>query len=375
MNSYTAIKDVDHKIDILDHVNQDHPNEVLAIVKSKYSDEEIISAKLFDIFEEGILIHTQARSKDSTNEMFIPFEIEGSLEDQILYLAYAASVKQGVEIGRSSKHFFEITGKQAITKNIIRLTVSSLTPLPEYYAGHAYAFLLKAFKHQPKNTSSKKPEKHWRKKVTEHFMIWLMKHISSKNRQRLLKGANKDVRPYTLRKAWKSTDNSSFSDLGYIDIYTHNDTLGSLWAKSLTVGDTIMSKSESKDNHQHLEDGQALLIADETAYPAIAGILEHWQNPLPPHVILISNKEAEQEYAKLIKFPERTVVHRVICATENQANEALSIIKQLENIDTVWGALEGDAAKTIRYYLRNERNIIGKKNHTRAYWKIKSNRQ
>ncbi len=375
MNSYTAIQDVDHKIDILDHVNQDHPKEVLAIVKSKYPNEEIISAKLFDIFEEGILVHTQTDSEDSTSEMFIPFEIEGSLEDQILYLAYAASVKQGIEISRSNKHFFEVTDKQTITKNIIRLTVSSPTPLPEYYAGHAYAFLLKTLQNQPKNNTPKKHGKHWGTKVTEHLIVWLMKHISSKNRKRLLKGANKDVRPYTLRKAWKSTEESGFADLGYIDIYTHNDTLGSVWAKSVMVGDIIMSKSESKDNHQHLEEGQALLIADETAYPAMAGILEHWQNPLPPHVILISNKETEQAYAKSIKFPENTVVHPVICATENQAHEALSIIKQLENIDTVWGALEGDAAKTIRYYLRNERNIIGKKNHTRAYWKIKSNRQ
>ncbi|MGB0844611.1 MAG: fumarylacetoacetate hydrolase family protein, partial [Alphaproteobacteria bacterium] len=44
-------------------------------------------------------------------------------------------------------------------------------------------------------------------------------------------------------------------------------------AIELKAGDVIMSRSESPDKHPHLKSGQALLIADETAYPALVGIL------------------------------------------------------------------------------------------------------
>ncbi|MBD5770794.1 siderophore-interacting protein [Marinomonas colpomeniae] len=375
MNSYSLITDIDQKIDIIDHVNQDHPEEVLAIAKSQHSEEEILSAKILDIFQEGVLLHIQFNIKTPPKETFFPFQIEGSLEDKIFYLAYAATVKQGRNLTSTGKHFFEVINKQYITTNIIRLTVKSTTPLPEYYPGYAYAFLLKTIKKHSNESTTKVRKKYRVKNLLDRFFIWLMKHLSSKNRKKLLKGANKNVRPYTLRKTWKSSDQATFSDQGHIDIYTHNDTLGSQWAKGLSNGDLIMSRSESADKHSHLIEGQALLIADETAYPAIAGIIEEWQNPLPPQIIIISSEVCEQDYFKNITLPAGSQIHKIICLPKHQTNEVLSVIMRIENIDVVWAALEGESAKRIRHHLRNERKILGKNNHTRAYWKIKSNRK
>jgi len=49
----------------------------------------------------------------------------------------------------------------------------------------------------------------------------------------------------------------------------------------------------------------------------------------------------------------------------------LSILTTVEKIEVVWGALESSAAKRVRHYLRNERQVTGKNNHAKAYWNLK----
>lgn len=374
MNTLTPIKDKDHKIDIIDHVNQDHPQELLAIARCHQS-EEIETAKIVDIYQQGVKI--QARCKASAQEMtfFIPFAIEGGLEDQILYLAYAAIVRQGTDFSGARKHFFEVVSQCKISENMIRITLKSNTPLPVNYPGYAYAFLLKTLKYKPQSSHQESSQKSWHKRLFDHFFIFLMKYLSAKNRKKLLEKTNRDVRLYTLRKSWKQHQNSTFHDYGYVDIFTHGDSAGSMWSKSLEVGDIIMSRSETPDRHSHLDSGQALLIADETAFPALAGILEQWKNPLPPHIITLSNQRDEQSYFHDIDLPEGSIIEAIVCPAEQQALSVLPVLKKIDEIDVVWGAMESGAAKCIRHYLRNERKIKGKHNHMKAYWNIQSKRR
>ncbi len=384
MSIKTPIEDVDQKIDIIDHVNQDHTEELLAIAQSYQSQSKkglpslsqggIRSAKILDIFQEGMQIAICFITDGPAVTIFVPFEIEGELEDKILYQAYAAIVHQGRDFSGAGKRFFEVVDKQKITPNMIRLTVKSTIPLPKYYPGYAYAFLLKTIKKRPSANAKGDQKTSWSKKLFDRAFIWLMKHLSSKNRQKLLQSANKDVRLYTLRKSWKSSDDVGFHDQGYIDIFTHGQTAGSQWANQLTVGDVIMSRSEAKDKHPHLVNGQALLIADETAYPALAGILEHWQNPLPPHILVISASDSEQRYFEESNLLGAGHMHRIVCEPENQAAEVLAIVKQIEKVDVVWAAFESESAKVVRHYLRNERQVTGKNNHTKAYWSLKTKR-
>ncbi len=380
MDTYTPIPDIDKKIDIIDHVNQDHTEELLAIAKSHLSqikslhEATIVSASVLDVFQEGMDIIVHLNTTLQSTKIFVPFEIEGELEDKILYQAYASIVQQGRDFSGAGKHFFKIIDKQKITTNMVRLTIESTTELPAYYPGYAYAFLLKTLKKRPHSGTLKANKKHWSKKLFDHIFVSLMKHLSSKNRQKLLQSANKDVRLYTLRKSWKKDKNARFHNQGYIDIFTHGKTPGSQWANELSAGDIIMSRSEAKDKHPHLSNGQALLIADETAYPAMAGILEHWLNPLPPYIIIISESEDEQSYFENKDLLVADQVHRVICPPEIQSTRILAIIRQITDIDVVWAAFESESAKTVRHYLRNQRQIAGKNNHTKAYWNLKSKR-
>lgn len=372
MNAFTPIKDIDQKIDIIDHVNQDHSEELLAIAKKSYQQGEILTAKILDIFEEGMKVNITLTGETSAKEAFVPFEIEGDLEDKILYQAYAAIVRQGRDFSGAGKHFFEVMKREQVTQNMIRISVKSATPLPDYYPGYAYAFLLKTLQKRPIENINGNTKKHWFKNIFDRAFIWLMKHLSSKNRQKLLQKANKDVRLYTLRKSWKSTDDAEFSDLGYIDIFTHDNTLGSQWANALTAGDVIMSRSEAADKHPHLAEGQALLIADETAYPAMAGIIENWKNPVAPYVIIISAKEDEQNYFEDSMMPQGTKLHRVTCPAEKQGDEVLALLADLQNIDVAWAAFESESAKQVRRYLRNDRQVMGRMNHTKGYWQLKT---
>ena len=372
MNTGTPIQEIDQKLDIIDHINQDHTEELLTMAQSYHQQEDILSAKILDIFHEGVQVGIRCNHKDQTNNVFIPFEIEGDLEEKILYLAYAAIVKQGRDFSGTGKRFFEVIDKHQLTPNMVRLTVKCGTPLPEYYPGYAYAFLLKSMKKRPAKDTIARKKKHWVKDLFDRFFIWLMKHLSSKNRQKILRNLNKDVRLYTLRKSWKAGVGTSVVDHGYIDIFTHDGSPGSLWANELTAGDLILSRSETEDKHPHLVDGQALLIADETAYPAMAGILEHWQNPLPPQIVVISAAEDEQAYFNNCQLPKGTHVHKVVCSAEHQANEVLAVLEQIETIDIVWAAFESESAKKVRRYLRNKREVTGKNNHTKGYWRLTS---
>ena len=88
-------------------------------------------------------------------------------------------------------------------------------------------------------------------------------------------------------------------------------------------------------------------------------------------IILISAQEAEQSYFSEQSFPIGSEVHRVVCPENKQADEVLTLLKEVREIETVWAALESASAKKVRHYLRNERQIKRKKNHTKAYWVLK----
>lgn len=370
MNARTPITDIDKKIDIIDHVNQDHTEELTLIAQANHT-ALIIRAQIVDMFQEGMLLELEDNTDNTAKEMFVPFVIDGDLEEKILYLAYYAAVKQGQDLSGNSKSFFEVTQKELVTPNIVRLTLKSAAPFPEYYPGYAYAFILKQVSKRPE-AKGIRSNKSWFKKLSDRFFIWLMKHLSQEKRQKLLENANKDVRLYTLRKSWQSKTGGYY---GHIDIFTHGNTQGSQWAKSMKVGDFIMSRSGHPDKHHHLTQQQALLIADETAFPALAGIIEHWNNPMAPYVILLTSHPSEQAYFSDQDFPDNSNIQRIVCDPARQAEKILDILPSLSSIESVWAALESNAAKTIRHHLRNELQLVGKQNHTKAYWNLKSKRK
>lgn len=369
IKKYTPIQEKDRKLDIVDHVNQDHTKELRMIAQSYGKNMHIDHAYIVDIFEEGILLKVHDSELKKYAELFVAFELNGDLEEQILYLAYNSFVKQKIEFSNNTKQYFEVTQKSQITKNITRLTIKSQLPLPHDYAGYAYGLVLKVLeKSQPLKVKSSN-KSGLIKNIFDRGFLWVMKHLSSQKRQKLLETMNKDVRLYTLRKSFSQSDDTVLN-YGYIDIFTHGNSAGSEWVKQLDSGSMISSRTETDDKHTHLHDGRAVLIADETAYPALAGILEFWKNEYPPTVILLCADEADLDYFNNFSFPRNTVLKHVHGDVIYQAQQVIQVLEEVEHIENVWGALENNAAKRVRHYLRNQRQLLGKNNHIKGYWRL-----
>lgn len=365
----TPIADQEQKLDIIDHINQDHSDELLAIAHHYYPNDTFESVLIKDIFNEGMVLEVIPQS---SGEMFIPFELKGELEEQILYLAYLAMVKQGKNITGGRRHYFTVKAKENVTKRIIRVHLSSDTPILPNHDGYAYGMVLKtiqSIKPPPsvEITSPISKVSSWLTTRANLAFLWVLKRVSSEKRKKIVENMTKDVRIYTLRV--QENGESKHYDT-YMDIYVHGDSAGYRWLNSLSVGSIIYARTESPEKHHHLDVGKAVLIADETAYPAAASILERWNNVLAPTVIVLSQHTEEQAYFDTVKLPIGTVIHNIAMDTPNQSAEVIAYLEQLTDIQTVWGACENTTAKKIRHYLRYERQLSGKNNHLKGYWRM-----
>lgn len=77
----TQIANIDEKLDIIDHLNQDHSDELLVIANYYSQNSNYTKARIADIFEEGVIIdlfHTDHEQ----SQLYIPFKIKGSLEEK-----------------------------------------------------------------------------------------------------------------------------------------------------------------------------------------------------------------------------------------------------------------------------------------------------
>lgn len=349
----TPLADYHAKIDLIEHLNEEHREELLVITQA-YADAQAEEARLLDIYEEGCLVDiAQGEAK------FIPFILKGDLEENILYLAYDAMARQGKSLDSGNKAYFTVKSSRKISANMLRLTVHSAVPLP-YSPGYALYFSLKTLRAIPSQTM----------KTTDKLprpMQWLnlaflkiMTYLSANRRRKIFEAMGKNKRYYTLHGM--QADGTAL-----IDIYLHGDNPGSLWAQQLKPGDIIHSLRDYHEHTEHLHEGQSVLIGDETSFSTIAAILNEWRNPHAPMIIAISHHEAEQHYFDDIALPSGTIVHR-LRYHQHLANDIIALLDNLAQIDTVWGALENETAKAVRHHLRKNNQLDGRHNRIKAYW-------
>lgn len=362
----TPISDVDKKLDIIDHVNQDHRAELLLLTQVFTPHEHAQVAEIKDIYEEGVLL--SVGDAQALEDAFVPFQLNGELEEQILYLAFLAASRRGKVLGRGDRRFFTVCGRELLSENILRIEISSAAALPEQQPGYAYWFVLKTLQSAPQQAVQRASHGWWAQ-LSHRAMLWTMKRLSPQRREKMMHKMSEGGRYYTLRRSWRSSEAVAFADRGQVDVFLHGDSPGSRWARSLHIGDVIFSQAETADKHEHLAHGQAVLIADETAYPALAALLETWQNPLPAHVLILSAAESEQAYFSEQRLAGVASVTRVVAAPDLQAQAAIAALDALPSIEVAWGALEDQAAKSIRHHLRHARGLSGKNNRVRAYWR------
>lgn len=362
----TPIINRNEKLDIMDHLNQDHQEELLVVANYYGKQGEYTQAIIEDIFEEGVVL--SAIVLGQSEKIYIPFSIEGSLEERILYLAYYVLTKQGESLRGSRKQFFQVNAKSAPSNNILRVEVKSITPLPEYYAGYTYGVVLKKISN-PKALDTTIKKKGFFARIFNHIFIGLLRILNSKNRVKLIEAMNKDIRLYTLRFSRKNEQHQVTN--GAIDVYFHGDSPGGSWVRQLKEGDIIVSRTEVADKHEYLRQGKNVLIGDEAAFPALAGILELWDNPEPPIVMALMNDEVEKKYFQNILMPKGTDFRTIVYKNKKQSDLVIKELERLDHIDGAWGGFERDEAKKVRHFIRNTLSIDGMKNHVKGYWASK----
>lgn len=371
----TPISNTDEKIDLIEHLNTDHLDDIDVIV-SQHSDKPFDTAILKDIYEEGCVVNV--KTHDQSKDLFIPFTIKGELEEKIIYLSYNARIKSGEALDDIKKQYFEVVSSRYITQNLLQIQLSSNLTINPESPDFAYLFTLKKLEKIAPDKNGSHMSSHWLNKL----FLMIMRVLSSKQRQKILLSMYKDKRFYTVRKAWQENGQHQ----AYIDIFLHGDTAGSTWAKNLKTGDIILSTNQYKGHTAHLSSGKTVLIADETAFPALASMLETWNNPIAPHIITISHTEDDQSYFDGLQ-PIYQSRHKIIASNDiankntgrnnsvsdnsvsnSIAKQVIAHLSTLGQIDGIWGGFEGADAKEIRKYARNTLKIAPKHNRVSGYW-------
>ncbi len=388
--------------DIISHINEEHIDELLGflIAFTPISNAELdnIEVQLTTVYAEGIELqvqpknveHKSTHAQDNTvqNQIFFiafPAAITHPDELQVQYIALKqrADKKLGKKTIKLIKQTFTVENRYKVSENMLRLELSmpelsnndpvnkqpSLVPIND--AGYAYLFDL-AHNSAANNSVTTDIEDNARSARAHRY--------------------------YTLRKAWQTPT----SIQAWVDVFLHGDTLGGSWAQSLQVGETIITKREFPEKVEHLRDGQALLIADETSMPTVARLLELWENPTPPLVVCVTHTAADQRYFDNVKMrsgidgssdnsidsnSERTTkngvkdnftVLPIVIDQQCSGQHLASLIDnavgnyltdQSLKIDKVWGALEASTVKALRPMLRERLDLSRAEVVIKVYWR------
>ncbi|OFS89043.1 hypothetical protein HMPREF3144_01215 [Oligella sp. HMSC05A10] len=373
----TAINNIDEKLDIIGHLNNEHSDDLLVIANYYGTQSPYQHTQVQDIYEEGVLLHVVTMN-GIADEVFIEFSIKGTLEERILYLAFYAMTKQGLSLTGNKHKFFEVVQSSRVSKHMQRIEIKSAVPLPTYYAGYTYGFLLRRIEPSKQSHLQAKVQQFTNgtvsrgffKRRLDAFLIWLLRVMSSKRRMQLIESMNRNLRLYTLRFAKADNDTGAVTH-GAVDVYLHDNSAGNQWVHALKPGDMILSRTEVPERHEYLQTGRNVLIGDESAYPAIAGILELWQNPIPPTVLILLRDNADKAYFDEVSKPAATEMIFFTYEANQQAAPILDYLKTINALDGAWGGLEREEAKQIRHYLRHHLQLEGARNHVKAYWVAK----
>lgn len=422
-DSYTAI-DSPELTDIIAHINEEHFDELVGFLRAFTALPSELAANLEDmevqltkVYAEGICLQVSAKPLVQGSEgleswanqtlqpqkFFIAFAAPitqvDDLQTQYIVLKQRADKKLGKKTIKLTRQKFVVQDRYKVSKNMLRLELSFAVPpntangasptsdavLPVTEAGYAYLFDL------------------------DHNFDLENNVITGNTDHNQDKGQNdngaqnsypaRQHRYYTLRKAWQTSQGWH----AWIDVFLHGDTSGGNWAMALQIGDTVMTKREFPEKVAHLQEGQALLIVDETSMATAARLLELWQNPQSPLVICVTQDAANQSYFDDIKIGSHSydmddsgdsknspnkrsdnpvaqpfTVLPIVTDQSVSGQEAAQLIDTTLNqylatqplsIDKVWGALEATTAKTLRGLLKDRLQLSRTEVVVKVYWR------
>lgn len=327
--------------DLVKHINEDHLDDIKSMAiglleLTQNQCKNLQSVMLKQIYQEGFVLDLQfgqdwyQPNKQEQKIWFLQFDtaIQSAeqFNEQYIALLQRSDRKQGKKTIEIRQRHFVLQAVSAVSQNMYRLTLQSKTNLSQLPAG--YAFLL--------NLSSSATKQN----------------------------SNRPYRYYTLRKAWQAiSPQGEKQHLAWIDIYCHGKkngefSLGETWVKSVQINDIITSEREFPEKIEHLN-GQSLLIADETSLPTVARLIELWQNPQMPIVLLFLQNAQELAYLDEALPSSCITVLPVIAKINDAPHEQIfaQLIDFLQHtpikIDSIWGGLGAATTKHLRPMLRN----------------------
>ena len=355
------------KIKFMNHVNDEHQDE-LALFVEAFADTKLsndMAVVVAEVYSDGLLLEASVQNvealpnhkvemlSDGISQFFIEFEnvIDETitLKSQYINLLQVASKKLGKLAIKQQERYFTVIDGYYASPNMFRLVVAAPADTPLNYAGYAYLFEM--------NTDVS------------------ISHNSAAASEKL-------QRYYTLRKAWQDAETQQIQ--GWVDIYIHGDTSGGNWARAVQAGTQLKSVRDYPERIAHLNDGQCLLLCDETSMPTVANLLENWQNPIAPIVIVMTNDGAELSYlqeielsqtlAEINSFKQDNIVHILNTPSIDLPDAIVSAIDtRLEDgsilIEKVWGALSAADAKILRRQLKTKFDLSRQDMVMKVYWR------
>ena len=305
--------DHDDAQEIIEHVNEGHVPELLLCARAFTPISAPAHARMTDVFTDGFQL--DVTDADGATSHFVPYSVPESPHVAIRATVDAALKKLGIKPEARVAHW-RVLDNRVLTQHFRRLVLDLQGDTREdWHPGYACRFDVPGQEHG---------------------------------------------RPYTLRRLSGTKTE--------VDVYCHDNTLGSQWAEGIQAGDTVTARGGRNEGLPDFSKGAALLLGDETALPTVAALLEGWAEEHPVRVLLEVGDVADQRYLDDVHLPRG--VH--VSWLPRTAESGGSIREVLDTLGTppvaVWGALEVSSAKSLRKQLQAD--YPGTDVRVTGYWRV-----
>ncbi|MBO6701806.1 MAG: SIP domain-containing protein [Pseudomonadales bacterium] len=345
-----ALNDSVHEI--LDHYNDHHPDTVTFIAKYYLGHQQALKAKISEITPDSMCLAIETVDGSWSHGLRLPVLIErrDQFPENFIHLLRQARIKAGEGVPKTSiekeiaknatlkTYFASVKSTQWVTSNIREITVQ----LESDFASPGWdAFMFVMVPHQGESLPLDYDMATWR-------------------------GASAEERPggayYTIRE--KRGDE-------LILWFVIHETYGAIshWAANAIVNDRIALWGPRTGFNPPDGTNSYLLLGDETAYPAIAAIMDALPSEARVHVILETNSEQvalRQEKGWRVTWAQRQ--------DEAGADYALARTMRGLEIDLnadglyIFGAAEARLIAGIRSLLKHQ-GVKRENMHLTGYWR------
>jgi NADPH-dependent ferric siderophore reductase len=158
-----------------------------------------------------------------------------------------------------------------------------------------------------------------------------------------------------------------------VDFALHDDGgPATSWAEAVKVGETAVLTGGRGAYRIDPDADWTLLVADETALPAVGTILE--DAPTDARVLLVAEVADEADDLEFDTRAELTPLWRHRAEGHDGfgmlAAQAVRELTLPEGRGAFWVGLEAAAMRTVRRHLLNDRGVDRQQLYTRGYWKL-----